>query len=112
MEENPFYYMRPSHVIAAAVALSVVDILVVGLRFWARKAQKQLLGSDDWLMVPATLVTVGIGISQLYGVSQKALGYRTVIPDGYKGNPFELVTPQLSLKSRASHIRACELSKG
>ncbi|OTB18131.1 hypothetical protein K445DRAFT_19695 [Daldinia sp. EC12] len=89
--ENPFYYMRPGHVIAAAVALSVVDILVVGLRFWARKAQKQLLGSDDWLMVPATLVTVGMGISQLYGVSQKALGYRTVIPDGYKGNPFELL---------------------
>ncbi|KAI1799479.1 hypothetical protein F4811DRAFT_543548 [Daldinia bambusicola] len=104
MAETPFYYMRAGHVIASAVALSVVDILVVGLRFWARKTQKQKLGADDWLMVPATLVTVGIGICQLYGVSQKALGYRTIIPDGYEGNPFELVTPQLSLKSQLEWI--------
>ncbi|KAI0135792.1 hypothetical protein F4814DRAFT_444598 [Daldinia grandis] len=99
-EQAPFYYMRPGHVIAAAIALSVIDIFVVGLRFWARKVQKQPLRADDWLMMPAALITVGIGISQLYGVSQKALGYRTVIPDGFRGNPFELATPQLTLKSQ------------
>ncbi|KAI0849109.1 hypothetical protein F5Y00DRAFT_261925 [Daldinia vernicosa] len=99
-EEEPLYYMRPGHVIAAATVLSAIDIFVVGLRFWARKVMKQPLRADDWLMLPATLLTVGIGICQLYGVSQKALGYRTVIPDGFQGNPFELVTPQLRLKSQ------------
>ncbi|KAI2784970.1 hypothetical protein F4815DRAFT_454957 [Daldinia loculata] len=103
-EEEPFYYMRPGHVIAAAIVLSVIDIFVVVLRFWARKVQKQPLRADDWLMVPATLITVGIGICQLYGVSQKALGYRTIIPDGFQGNPFELVTPQLSLKSQLEWV--------
>ncbi|KAI8960082.1 hypothetical protein F5Y11DRAFT_280565 [Daldinia sp. FL1419] len=55
-------------------------------------------------MVPATLITIGIAISQLYGVSQKALGYRTVIPDGFEGDISDLVTPQLSLKSRLEWV--------
>ncbi|KAI0835131.1 hypothetical protein F5Y06DRAFT_139406 [Hypoxylon sp. FL0890] len=94
------YYMRPGHVIAAAIALSVVDIIAVALRFWARKIQRQPPKTDDWLMIPATLVTVGIGISDVYAVSQKALAYRIEIPPGFTGSTSELVTPQLALKAR------------
>lgn len=50
-----FYYMSPGHVIAAAVALSVVDIVAVALRFWTRKIQRQPPKADDWLMIPATV---------------------------------------------------------
>ncbi|KAI1135650.1 hypothetical protein F5Y05DRAFT_167348 [Hypoxylon sp. FL0543] len=94
------YYMRPGHVIAAAVVLSVVDIVAVALRFWARKIQRQPPKTDDWLMVPATLVTVCIGISDVYAVSQRALAYPIEVPPGFTGNTSELATPQLSLKSK------------
>lgn len=47
------YYQTPQHVIAAGVALSVLDALVVGLRFWTRRKQNTSLRVDDWLMVPA-----------------------------------------------------------
>ncbi|KAI2465644.1 hypothetical protein F4781DRAFT_408416 [Annulohypoxylon bovei var. microspora] len=94
------YYMRPDHVVAAAIALSVVDIIAVALRFWARKIQRQPPKADDWLMIPATMMTVGIGIAEIYGVSQRGLAYRTVIPAGYTGSTSDLVTPQLMLKSQ------------
>ncbi|KAI1772959.1 hypothetical protein F4818DRAFT_129498 [Hypoxylon cercidicola] len=94
------YYMRAENVIAASIALSILDIVAVALRFWARKVQKNPPRADDWLMIPATLVTVGIGIDQLYGVSQKGLGYWTEIPPGYTGTKSDLVTPQLVAKSQ------------
>ncbi|KAI1098846.1 hypothetical protein F4804DRAFT_323640 [Jackrogersella minutella] len=97
---DPAYYMRPGHVIAAAIALSVLAIVAVGLRFWARKIQRQPPKADDWLMVPATLVTVGIGIAQIYGVSQKGIAYRIEVPPGYTGSSLDLFTPQLTLKSQ------------
>lgn len=47
------YYQTPEHVITAAVAFSIVDALIVGLRFWARSKQNAPLRVDDWLLVPA-----------------------------------------------------------
>ncbi|KAI0025165.1 plasma membrane protein Pth11-like protein [Xylariomycetidae sp. FL0641] len=91
------YYDTPGHVIAAAVALSVVDIAAVTLRFLTRKSQKQPLKADDWLMIPATLfqlATVGIGICLVYGVSKESLAYRMKLPDS-SVKPLELFTPQL-----------------
>ncbi|KAI0099571.1 hypothetical protein F4776DRAFT_525860 [Hypoxylon sp. NC0597] len=94
------YYTRPGHVIATAIALSMVDIVVIALRFWARKIQRQPPKADDWLMIPATLVTIGICVSQVYAVSQKALAYSVEIPPGFTGSTSELVTPQLALKAQ------------
>ncbi|KAI1849070.1 hypothetical protein JX266_005031 [Neoarthrinium moseri] len=48
------YWTTPSHVIAAGIGLSVLDIAFVSLRFAARKKQRQPLKADDWLLVPAT----------------------------------------------------------
>ncbi|KAI1214559.1 uncharacterized protein F4807DRAFT_466157 [Annulohypoxylon truncatum] len=98
--DDTAYYMRPEHVVAAAVALSVVDIVSVALRFWARKIQRQPPKADDWLLIPATVVTTGVGIAEVYAVSKKGLGYRIEVPDGYKGSTSNLVTPQLILKSQ------------
>ncbi|KAI1370422.1 hypothetical protein F4677DRAFT_438484 [Hypoxylon crocopeplum] len=98
--DNYYYYMTPGHVVAAAVVFSVVDIIAVALRFWARKIQRQPPKMDDWLMIPATLVTMGIGISHVYGVSQKGLAHRIEVPPGYTGRPAELLTQQLIIKSQ------------
>ncbi|KAI1414492.1 hypothetical protein F5Y13DRAFT_16809 [Hypoxylon sp. FL1857] len=100
MSDVRAYYTRPGYVIATAIALSVVDIVAVALRFWARKIQRQPPKADDWLMIPATLVTVGICVSQVYGVSQRALAYRIEIPPGFTGSTDELATPQLALKAQ------------
>ncbi|KAI4862150.1 hypothetical protein F4820DRAFT_36600 [Hypoxylon rubiginosum] len=100
MGDGQQYYMRAENVIAAAIALSILDIVAVALRFWTRKVQRNPPRADDWLMIPATLVTVGIGIDQLYGVSQRGLGYWTEIPPGYTGSKSDLVTPQLIAKSQ------------
>ncbi|KAF2648989.1 hypothetical protein K491DRAFT_722089 [Lophiostoma macrostomum CBS 122681] len=54
-----------------------VNVVVFMLRFWARKQQKQPLKIDDWLIVPAFLLNMGISIAIFYGVSQKANGYPT-----------------------------------
>lgn len=49
------YYDTAPHVIAASVALPVVDIIAVALKFRTRQFQKQPLKADDWLLVPATV---------------------------------------------------------
>ncbi|KAI0002685.1 plasma membrane protein Pth11-like protein [Xylariaceae sp. FL0662B] len=97
------YYEKPSHLIAAGVALSVVDIIAVGCRFWLRQQHKLPLKLDDWLMVPATLMTVGIGIVMVYGVSQEALAYEIKVPPNYTGNIFELTTEQIALASKLEY---------
>ncbi|KAF2967815.1 hypothetical protein GQX73_g5751 [Xylaria multiplex] len=50
-----YYITEPGYVIAAAILLSLLDIIAVSLRFWARKKQRELLKVDDWLMLPATI---------------------------------------------------------
>ncbi|KAI1092309.1 hypothetical protein F5B19DRAFT_212123 [Rostrohypoxylon terebratum] len=98
--DNSAYYMRPEQMVAAAIALSIVDILAVAFRFWARKMQKEPPKADDWLVIPATLMTVGIAIAEVYGVSKRAFGYRTMVPNGYTGSISDLTTPQLTLKAQ------------
>lgn len=53
--DDTAYYMRPEQMVAAAVALSIVDVIAVAFRFWARKMQKLPPKADDWLMIPATV---------------------------------------------------------
>ncbi|KAI2608197.1 uncharacterized protein GGS25DRAFT_521370 [Hypoxylon fragiforme] len=98
--EGEYYFMHPGHVTTAAIALSVLDVVAVALRFWARRVQSQPPKTDDWLMIPAMLLTVGISISQVYGVAHMALGYRIQVPPGYTGSTNDLVTPQLTLKAQ------------
>ncbi|KAI5923510.1 hypothetical protein F4810DRAFT_669150 [Camillea tinctor] len=69
------YYQTPSHVIAAGIVLSLLDILAVSLRFVAR-GEKRHMKMDDWLLIPATLLTAGVGSCLVFGVSREAFGYR------------------------------------
>ncbi|KAI9899651.1 hypothetical protein N3K66_006112 [Trichothecium roseum] len=70
------YYQTPGHVIAAGIALSLLDIAVVSMRFASRIKSKQSLKADDWLLLPATILTVGVGVCLVVGVTKEAFGYR------------------------------------
>ncbi|KAI0100100.1 hypothetical protein GGR51DRAFT_533813 [Nemania sp. FL0031] len=94
------YYETASHNIAAAVILPLADIVAVSLRFWVRMKKKQRLEADDWLLIPATLLTIGIGIVILYGVCHKALGHTLILPEGYTGSIYLLQTDQLELNGK------------
>ncbi|KAI0403838.1 hypothetical protein F4802DRAFT_271826 [Xylaria palmicola] len=91
------YWCTPAHVIAAAIGLFILDITFVTLRFVARKKQRQTLKVDDWIVIPATLFTLGISICMVYGVSQKAIGYPYEIPPEAEGNGLLVTTRQISL---------------
>ncbi|KAK4224045.1 hypothetical protein QBC38DRAFT_486304 [Podospora fimiseda] len=94
------YFQTPGHVVAAGVVLSLVDIIAVTLRIWARKRQRQPLRWDDWFIIPAMLLAIGIGIDLIYGVSQRALGYTLEVPPDYVGNPLELITDQTIMTAK------------
>ncbi|KAI2638329.1 hypothetical protein GGS21DRAFT_488405 [Xylaria nigripes] len=92
-----YYITEPGYVIAAAILLSVLDIIAVSLRFGARKKQREALKADDWLMLPATILVTAIGISITYGVAKRSIAYPTEIPPDFDGNPLYLTTPQIAL---------------
>ncbi|KAI1395162.1 plasma membrane protein Pth11-like protein [Hypoxylon fuscum] len=94
------YYDTPSHVIAAGVVLPLMDIVAIALRFWMRIKQRQGLKTDDWLMIPATALTAGIGISLIYGVSQEAIAYYVQLPPGYEDDPFDAHSDQLTITGK------------
>ncbi|KAI7772972.1 hypothetical protein LA080_012725 [Diaporthe eres] len=96
------YYETPGHVIAAAVALSILDIVALFLRFYTRRTKNQGLKIDDWFLVPAAVFTVGVGISMVYGVSREALAYPKEVPSDYTGSPLDLDTEQLTITQKAS----------
>ncbi|TGO09882.1 hypothetical protein BTUL_0151g00240 [Botrytis tulipae] len=70
-------FVGPGEVTAAGVALPVVGITVVALRFWLRGYQKAKLGLDDYTILAALLFVIGMGICLVYGVAKRSLGYPT-----------------------------------
>ena len=58
----------PSYFVAACVVLPVVCILPIALRFNARRLQKAGLKSDDWIMIPALVMVIGMAICGLIGM--------------------------------------------
>ncbi|OCL14661.1 hypothetical protein AOQ84DRAFT_15099 [Glonium stellatum] len=69
----------PTAVIATAVVLSLLDIIVVGLRFYARRRQRQRVQADDWLTIPALALVLGLAAVLITGVAQHALAYPTPV---------------------------------
>jgi hypothetical protein len=41
--------------LALCIVFPILSIAAVAARFWSRKIQKQTLGADDWLIVPAAV---------------------------------------------------------
>ncbi|KAK8135597.1 hypothetical protein PG984_003537 [Apiospora sp. TS-2023a] len=91
------YWSTPDHVITAAIGLAVLDITFLTLRFLSRRKQRQPLKTDDCILIPAILFTLGISISMVYGVSRHAIGYPYVIPPEAHGDALAVTTEQISL---------------
>lgn len=84
---NWFVYATPGHILAAGAALPAVCILVVALRFYARMIRhsardrrRSPFGIDDYLILPALALVIGMGIALIVGVERKAVGYATPPP--------------------------------
>ncbi|KAF2678697.1 hypothetical protein K458DRAFT_408747 [Lentithecium fluviatile CBS 122367] len=90
------YYETGKHLIAASIALVVVDIIAVATKFWVRLSLKQTLMADDWLLVPATILSIGIASMLTYGAHEGALGGSIKIPTGADGRA-ELEMAQMIL---------------
>ncbi|KAI0888264.1 uncharacterized protein GGS22DRAFT_155443 [Annulohypoxylon maeteangense] len=106
MAEQPMkYYQEPVHVVGTTIFLTVLNIVLISLRFRVRSLQKLPLGLDDWIMIPALIMTMLLGIDIGYGVSRKALAYRTEVPPGSTGDlTFEVITDQILLSFKIGYM--------
>ncbi|PHH82575.1 hypothetical protein CDD83_3224 [Cordyceps sp. RAO-2017] len=95
------YYQQPGHVVAAGVVLPLLAVVAVGLRLWTRLKQGQGVRADDWLVLPAALLTVGQGINLVVGVALGSLAAPLVIPPGFEANPLAIRTPQVVAMGKA-----------
>lgn len=75
---NWFVYATPGHILAAGAALPAVSILVVALRFYtrmlrqsARDRRRSPFGIDDYLILPALALVIGMGIALIIGKSNR-----------------------------------------
>lgn len=72
------FYDTPSipALYGSIIPFLVLDVVVIALRFMARRRLGQRLQADDWIMVPAFLGAIGLSTMYFYGLGSKALGYR------------------------------------
>ncbi|MCJ1405167.1 hypothetical protein MMC11_008393 [Xylographa trunciseda] len=71
------FYNSPAAVVTVGIILPVLDALAVALRFHTRRIQRLPLLTDDWLTIPALILSIGIGATLIAGVHLHALGYPT-----------------------------------
>jgi len=67
-------------VIALSVALPIISIIIVALRFLTRRMQNVKLGIDDWLIVNGLVFLVAMAICMLIGTRNGAMGSPTPPP--------------------------------
>ncbi|KAI1258851.1 plasma membrane protein Pth11-like protein [Xylariaceae sp. FL1019] len=94
------YFETPSHVIAACTVLPFVDLLTVVVRFRLRRKLKHGLKADDWLILIATVLTLGMGATIIYGVAKHSIAHRFVVPMDMAHDPFAASTPQAALTGK------------
>lgn len=75
-------YDSPASTMAVCVVLLVINIVVVILRFSARRVQQAPIKLDDLLVLPALALLIAMGAIGIYGVKKK--GYGT--PEATAGN--------------------------
>ncbi|MCJ1420086.1 hypothetical protein MMC32_006443 [Xylographa parallela] len=72
----------PGKMYALGAVLSLMAIVVVPLRFYARYHHRTPFGWDDYMTIPALLFTVLTGICIIIGASLGDLGGHTLVVDG------------------------------
>lgn len=89
-----------SVLVGTGVAFSVLPIITVSLRFYARSISRAKLGADDWIMIPALVIIVALGVTQIISAEIGELGeHQTLGPDGQL-----VLTPQLVNYEKCKYI--------
>ncbi|CAG8974633.1 hypothetical protein HYALB_00009811 [Hymenoscyphus albidus] len=70
-----YLFIGPGVVLTAGVVFPVVGAILMALRTRLKIKTSQKLGIEDWLVVPALALMVGMGIATIIGVSTKSVGY-------------------------------------
>ncbi|KUJ21329.1 uncharacterized protein LY89DRAFT_609882 [Mollisia scopiformis] len=89
---------NPASIIAVGAVMPALGIIAVGLRYYCRIQLKSGFRTDDWILIPALLLTIGMGASLIAGVKLHALGY----PTPFTGDPND---PLAALTQTNSGIR-------
>lgn len=72
-----------TNIIIIAVVFSTAALLAVCLRFYARTGHNANLGIDDFLMVPAAVCAIGVGVANAISATNGHLGRHVEMgPDG------------------------------
>lgn len=67
----------PTANMVVGAVMPSLGIIAVALRFYSRQVVKAPLQIDDWILIPALLLTIGMGASLIAGVKLHAVGYKT-----------------------------------
>ncbi|KAL1988300.1 hypothetical protein VTN96DRAFT_275 [Rasamsonia emersonii] len=88
--EQAALYGKPV-LVSTGIIFSILPTIVVALRFFARRVGGTNLGPDDWIMIPALLICIAMGVIQIIAAERGGLGQHQILgPNG------ELIwTPQL-----------------
>ncbi|KAK7964353.1 hypothetical protein PG988_011327 [Apiospora saccharicola] len=93
--DEQHYYQTAGHAVAAGIGLSSLATGAVICRFQAQSLRKQPLKTDDWLLLPALILTVAIGMCLVYGVFREAFGHRLYATS--RDNPSAKALDQMSI---------------
>ncbi|KAI0395496.1 hypothetical protein F5Y17DRAFT_192496 [Xylariaceae sp. FL0594] len=67
----------PAAILGVTITFLILDILVVGTRFFRIKLLGERYRIDDWLVLPALALNIGMSVAIFVGVSRHATGYPT-----------------------------------
>ncbi|KAI1352661.1 hypothetical protein F5Y01DRAFT_279132 [Xylaria sp. FL0043] len=81
----------PETIIAIGTVLAALAIFFVAMRFYCRlRVTKAGLAADDWLMLSALILNIGMGLMLIIGASLHGLGQPT--PQGWEPEDYFWVT--------------------
>ena len=66
-ENYAFTAYNKNSLVATGIIFMILPVLFVGLRFYARSISSIKLGIDDWMMIPAIIITIANGVVQILG---------------------------------------------
>ena len=72
-----YTYIGPGQVFAAGAIFAVLTATISTARLFVQYSKHSTWHVEDGLIIPATIMSVGIGILTCYGVSRNAFGYLT-----------------------------------
>ncbi|KAI1210112.1 uncharacterized protein F4807DRAFT_459946 [Annulohypoxylon truncatum] len=80
--QPPYKFTTPNDVLSVGISLPIICIVLLGLRFYARRHHGAYIGIDDWLIALGVLMITAIGACMVAGERLKVVGYPTPVPSG------------------------------